>query len=75
MKLIIETHYAKDDPEFYYDYFSMIVKDVSGNIIMALGDYYHDKSSDVINGFIKGVEWATDEKLEVESIKIADEDY
>lgn len=56
LPLTIRTHYSTDDPECYGDYHSIdLVDSVSGRVIQSYGDYYHDKGSEKVEGFLDGL--------------------
>jgi len=72
VKLKRVKHYSTDDPECCEDYVDIELLDESGTVIAAWGDGYHTKGQQKCLGFIQGVEWATGEKVELETEDVAD---
>jgi hypothetical protein len=65
MKIEVYTNGSYDDTEM-----ALVIDDV----IVAKGDYYHDKISDFIDGFIEGIEFASPEKITVDYKTIKTDD-
>lgn len=53
MKLTQISYYAQDDPEYMGD--AVLVELRKGAAILLSGDWYHDKITDQIKGFINGL--------------------
>lgn len=51
IEILIITHYAKDDPQFVYDYCDIEIF-VDGKLVKEYGDYYHDNGKEKVEGFI-----------------------
>lgn len=62
-------HYSKDDEECSGDYWACQLL-FDGKIVLDLGDYYHDKSDNQIDGFLAACEyiWGKLPKTIVESV-------
>ena len=58
MNLIRFTIYEPDDTECYYDPTLEVLYDADTHKIIASGDWYHDKISDYIKGFLEGLSYA-----------------
>lgn len=67
-------HYGNDDTDFSGDYYCIEFFDEEGTEVAYFGDYYHDKGNYKLEGFIKGIEYATKSKVELIIKKIADGD-
>lgn len=72
MKLTQVTHYSIDDPKHEYDYLSIELLDEKGTVILSFSDAYHQPGKVIIEGFVRGVEYITGQKLELTEIDIAD---
>jgi len=67
-------HYSNDDPDFKSDYYYIEIWHYNIKIA-TFGDSYHDRGSDKLDGFIKGIEWTTGKEVEVVRRNVADCNY
>ena len=72
---LIEVHYSKEDEDFSGDYYSIVLKDKFGGEVDSFGDDYHDRGMERMEGFLRGVEYATKRKPVTAMIQIADKEY
>ena len=68
-------HYEREDTGFGGDYSDIELLDEAGNVIAKFDDHYHDNGREKAEGFIRGVEWAIGEKVELVRKNVADRDY
>lgn len=72
MKFTRVTHYAQNDPEYMSDYLNIELLNEAGTAILSFSDAYHEHGQDIIKGFIMGIEYLTNQKIEVIELDIAD---
>lgn len=70
LTLTVVTHYVEDDPDFSGDYAAMeiLAEDTfTGQlkVIAEFGDAYHESSHTKVEGFIQGVQWTLDNRVEL----------
>lgn len=65
-------HYSEDDKDFGGDYYSIQLKDDTNKVIASFGDWYHDHGMQKVDGFIAGIEYATNKKVKLTTVELAD---
>lgn len=69
MDVKIIEHYGITDPEFICDFNTNV--ELNGKYVFG-GDQYHDKIAEKIEGYILGLKHGSNEEVNVEKIKLAD---
>ena len=71
-KFTVVTHYGKNDEGCRRDYWDIEVLDENGRLVIDFGDCYHDRGKERLEGFLQGVQWATNCELEITYKDVAD---
>lgn len=74
MTYTITRQYMEDDPKFMGDEVNVTLTDHTGKDLY-LGDYYHDKIDQKIEGYLLAVEHMMGEKPKTKIIRETTEDY
>ena len=71
-KLTIISRFDKNDENCSGDYCEVKLL-IDEKLAITYGDYYHDKGSEKIEGFIDGLKWVFSKKFQV--IEVTKNDY
>ena len=74
-KIVATYHYPVDDEECYGDFWELQVNLYRGGKLIYsdnFGDEYHNDASAYFSGFIKGIEFAYNTVIELETNHVAD---
>ena len=74
MKIVQVEHHEKEYDDCDGDYIDIELI-LGGEVIATFGDYYHDKGDSQATGFIKGMEYALKQPIEVEYKYVADREW
>lgn len=78
MKILVITHFDKDDPNCYGEYCEITIHTYDGDRprkIAEYGDWYHDKGKEKAEGFVDGIKYCVDVDVAVEHRNVADWEY
>lgn len=59
------TYFMEDDEDFSGDYSWIELRRPNGELVVWYGDYYHDKGSEKMDGFLDGVKFALNRPINV----------